>query len=241
MLDLFGRHVVRGADDRAVFGECGAGRVGVDEFGDSEVSDFHAASLIEQDVFGFDVAVNDALFMGELERLADGRDDREGSFGCQTPLAQQLTEGGSVDVFHEQEEHAVGFAEIVHRNDIGMVQPGQGLGLALEPLGETRIRTFFRQEDLERHDPVQCGLPGLVDYAHAALTKHLDDFEVGEVARDFALGRWLDFSGVWIGSVGQRGVRSHAHRQNATGAEAVRRCRSHGRAATGTFPGRGRR
>jgi hypothetical protein len=49
-----------------------------------------------------------------------------------------------------QEEHAVGFAEIVHRDDIGMIQPGQGLGLALEPLGETRIRTLFRQEDLER-------------------------------------------------------------------------------------------
>ena len=56
LLDDFGRHPVRGADHGgafgALFGEFGA---------EAEISDFDVAAGGEEDVIGFDVAVNDVL------------------------------------------------------------------------------------------------------------------------------------------------------------------------------------
>ena len=47
------------------------------EFGQAEVGDLHPPLLIDQDVLGLDVPMNDPFVMGELQRVADLRHDLE--------------------------------------------------------------------------------------------------------------------------------------------------------------------
>ena len=57
------------------------GRIGggaVHDGGDAEVGDFDGTGFIDEEVFGFDVAVDDAVVVGALEGVADRGDDGEG-------------------------------------------------------------------------------------------------------------------------------------------------------------------
>ncbi len=78
--------------------------VGVDEFGEAEVGDFDLAGFGEEDVFGFDVAVDDAAVVGVLECVADLGDDGEGVVGGEGVGVEELAEGEAVDEFHGEEE-----------------------------------------------------------------------------------------------------------------------------------------
>ena len=81
-------------------------------------------------------------------------------------LAQRLT-GNEL---HRQEPDPLGLFHGVNDDDIGMVEGGNGLGLALEtgePLGMGCER---RCQDLERHRPFQTSVLGRVDLTHPAGT-----------------------------------------------------------------------
>jgi hypothetical protein len=130
-----------------------AGRgAGAHEFGDAEVGDFDASLAIEQDVFRFDVAVNDALLVGELEGFADAGDDRQCFLGLETAFAEELAEAGAIDVFHHQVEEAAGFAGVMDGDDIGMVEAGQCLGFAKEAFAELRVARGVGGKDFEGDD-----------------------------------------------------------------------------------------
>jgi hypothetical protein len=60
------------------------------------------------------------------------------------------------------------FAHAVDRNDIGVVQPGGCLRLALEALQMAGIQERMLAQDFQRHTPTQGDLHGLIDNAHAA-------------------------------------------------------------------------
>ena len=77
-----------------------------------------------------------------------------------------------------------------------MVEPGQRLGLAREPLGKARVLLLLAGQDLQRHEAVQPRLAGLIDHAHAAAPEAFQDFQLREMAGDllqrrrrFRLGR----------------------------------------------------
>ncbi len=73
-----------------------------DHLGDAEVGDLHPALFVEQDVFRLDVAVDDALVVGELERFADLRHDGQRLFRRQFPGLFDLAQVGAIHKFHEQ-------------------------------------------------------------------------------------------------------------------------------------------
>ena len=139
---------------------------------------------IEQDVLRLDVAVDDAFVVGELERLADLRDDRQRLLGRQPPGLLDLAQVAAVHEFHHQVMQRARLPEIMHGDDVRMVQAGQGAGFAVEPLGKAGVACCGRRQDLQRHQPVQGRLPGLIDRAHAALADELKDFELGEQLGD---------------------------------------------------------
>ena len=74
-------------------------------------------------------------------------------------------------------------AKVVNRDNVRMVQPGQGARLALEPLGELGITLLIRRQDLQRDQPVQPRLARLVDCAHAAATEKTDNLQMREQLR----------------------------------------------------------
>ena len=73
---MFGAHVGESAQDLAAAGgDCGAGVV-FGEAGDTEVEDAGAAGIVDEDVGGFEIAVDDAAEMGVRNGIADLEDEK---------------------------------------------------------------------------------------------------------------------------------------------------------------------
>ena len=78
---LLGGHVGRGA--RALGGRA-------DQGGDAEVGDLHPPVAVHEDVLRLDVAVDHPVVVGELERLADLRHDRQRLGRLHAAVAQHV-------------------------------------------------------------------------------------------------------------------------------------------------------
>ena len=177
------RHVAQGPQQVAGVGQrLGVGRV----MRQAEVGDPDDAPLVQQDVRRLDVAVDDPLAVRVGEGLsgleADPRHLAEVDRGACAGLVrrpavpQRLVEPAPADVLHDVEVPPVVLAHPVDRDDIGVVQPAGGLGLAAEPRQVGRLA-----EQLQGHVPVERPLVRLVDDPHPAATDLADDAEVPNV------------------------------------------------------------
>ncbi len=111
----------------------------------------------------------------DLQRLVEGQRSRLELLRQRLPLGQ----------LHDQEVHAVVVLDLVDAGDVGVVQRGQRLGLALEarqPLGRGGHR--FGQH-LQRDLAVELGVHGAIDRAHTSLTELRLDGEVQQLAAGF--------------------------------------------------------
>ena len=86
-------------------------------------------------------------------------------------MLQSLT----VEELHGDEGFAMLVVDFVNRADVGMVQGGSGLRLALETGEGLRIFGNFVGQELERDKAMQLDVLGFVDHAHAAAAEFLDD------------------------------------------------------------------
>src|SRR5690606_23187009 len=101
------------------------------------------------------------------------------------PAAQELAEIHAIHVLHEQVEEAVALAEVVHGDDVRMIQHGERLRLAGETLSKLRIALPLRREHLQSDETTERFLPRLVHHAHAAATEAFVDLEFREVRGNF--------------------------------------------------------
>ena len=102
--------------------------------------------LVEQHVRGLDVAVDEPVRVGRVERVRDLRGDGDGPLRRQGALApQQRLEVGPVDVAHRDEQAAVGLARLVDRDDVRVVEARREPRLAEHPVAEARRRRAARE------------------------------------------------------------------------------------------------
>ena len=160
--------------------------VGVDEAGfgfhlrQTEVENFGVSALGDENVGRLDVAMNNALGVGGVERIGDFDAQGENRFQFHGAGADQVLERDAVKKFHDQKGAAVFLADVVDRADVGMVERRGGLGLAAEALERlTVLRQIFRQE-LQRDEAAEARVFGFVNHAHAAAAELLDDPIVGD-------------------------------------------------------------
>jgi hypothetical protein len=71
--------------------------------------------------------------------------------------------------------HDVALADVVHGNDVGVAQGGDGAGLDLESLPACRIRGDLGRQDLERDIAVQAGIVGTINLTHPPGTYRRND------------------------------------------------------------------
>ncbi|KPC72193.1 hypothetical protein ADL26_15230, partial [Thermoactinomyces vulgaris] len=124
--------VAAGADGFACGGEVFAEAV----LGDAEVGQVHVAVGSEEDVAGFDVAVDDAVAVGVVQRPGGLGDDVGGLGEVEPALFEQQPLEVVVGAGHDEVEQAVvvlaGGGEHVH--DVGVLEVRHELDLAEEPL-----------------------------------------------------------------------------------------------------------
>ena len=93
-------------------------RRAADDSGQAEIGDLHPASSADQDILRLDVAMHDPFVVGELQRLADLRDNRHRFLGLQFAGLHQLSQVGSLDILHDEIVQAVDLSEVVNRDDV---------------------------------------------------------------------------------------------------------------------------
>ena len=140
-----------------------------DGAGDAEVGHLDAAVGGDEHVAGLDVAVHDAVAVGEAEGGGDVGGDLRGAVGMHPAVVpQDLGQGVTLHVLHDDEVRAVGLAPVEHRHDVGVLQVGGRLGLAAEALDESCVGGQRREQHLDRHRPVEHLVACQVDLGHAA-------------------------------------------------------------------------
>src|SRR5690606_17504637 len=114
---------------------------GVRDVGDAEVADLDMAGVEEEQVAGFEIAVDDPVGgcgsqgVGGLQGYRHHKVQRHalrmvGEDGAQVTAAQQL---------HDEEQLAFVVAEVVDSGDIGVLDVGGDTGLALEASNEDTV------------------------------------------------------------------------------------------------------
>ena len=201
--DLLGACVLRseGADIAAREGQRVVARVRAYELGDAEIEQLRGAVGGDQDVAGFDVAVNHQIFVRVLHRVAQLAEERE-------PVVDRgaagVAPGGdrfALDVLHDQKRPAVGGdAAVEQRRDVGVLEIREDLSLATES-GERELGIQSALDQLDR-DPLSVfvGPHSFVDRAHAAHADDADDLVRAEALADEAIGLGLavvDTGGEW--------------------------------------------
>ena len=96
-------------------------------------------------------------------------------------LIDDLVEPLALDQLHGVEGKVALPPHLEHRDDIGVVQPCRGAGLAAESLADCPVAEHLLPQDLQRHVPAQQHLLGLVHDAHAAAADLAEDPVVADL------------------------------------------------------------
>src|SRR5439155_1288449 len=124
----------------------------------------------QDDVCGFDVAVDDTLAMRIVERVQDLRHDPHDVGNLDTLVRlEALLELTTLDELHRDIPDAAVLAKIVDGYDVGMIEPARRLRLPPEAGDHGRrisAGKLVRADGLERNDALDRWIVALVDHAH---------------------------------------------------------------------------
>ena len=166
---VVGRH--RGAD-RIV----GRSRVGSKQLADAEVEQLGDAIRIDEDVAGFQVAVNDEIAMSVIDSRTDVDEHPEPVVNGQSAIGGKDRQPRTIDVLHDEIGQAVvGGAPVEQTADVRMLQARERLTLATEAReDELGVHARSYQLDGDLHVILIVVPLGEEDGAHTA-TPELPD------------------------------------------------------------------
>jgi len=179
-------------------------RVGVDEAGDAEVHHLDVAGGVQHHVLWLDVAVDDALAVGEREGVEQLDADR-GDVPV-AELAGQLVQRLAVHELPHQDAALAVAEPVVERHDVGVGESRGSLDLTDDaarhaaPLGDDLERDGLVEGDIERL--VHVGEPAAADLADQLIAVAPVSVEgCGAVGRDGHSGSWDPSFGTVFGMV----------------------------------------
>jgi hypothetical protein len=158
------------------------GRIGLEEFGESEVENLRVAFGGDHDVSRLQVAMNDARAVRFGQTVSQLTRDPQRLTGVHSLAARnQVRERPALDEFHRDEVDAVLRADFVNGHDVGMLQRRGRFGF----LDETRLafgdRGHRRWQYFQRHRAAEVQILGPIDGAHAAFADLGLDLEMSEL------------------------------------------------------------
>ena len=101
----------------------------------------------------------------------------------------QVLQGHALQIFHGDKRLAVFLANVVNGADVGMVQRGSRLRLALKAAERLGILGHFIGQKFERDKTMQPRVFGFVNHTHAAAAQLLDNAVVRNGLSDHGFSR----------------------------------------------------
>ena len=133
--------------------------------GDPEIGDDRLALGVDDHVLRLEVAVDDAVAVGEARRLQHLADQPHRLLGGE-PGVDQLLQGAPLHVLHRDVVGALELAAVVDGDDVGVLEPRRGFRLAAEPLDELAVLGEAAVQDLQRDPALKVSVVGEPDVRH---------------------------------------------------------------------------
>src|SRR3970282_1924173 len=131
--------------------------------------------VIQQDVGGLDIPVDDAQIVSVLQGARDLTHEAGGvPYAGGTPQ-QPIGQGADLQERNDQVGVVLCFPRVFDRNDVGVPELHEQPRLAAEPLLEIRVVGEMGCDDLERHETVSSRVMGAIDRGHSAAAYLLKD------------------------------------------------------------------
>ncbi len=143
----------------------------------------HAFPAHQQDIGGFEVAVNDALLMRVVDGAGQGLGQLGGGPSGLRHAVDVVRQGAAFHKFHGEKGAVLVAAHLENLHDIRMTHLGNGLGFIQEAHELLGPGIFAGQYHLQGDEAVERQLPRLVDDAHAAPAQLLEDLIAGYLGR----------------------------------------------------------
>lgn len=172
--DLLGRHISDRSHHlpfRRVAHFRGAFRHGLgfrlQQLGQAEIQDLNRPILGQEQVFRFQVPVNDASLMGDRQSAGNlqGQLDRL-TLGLGT-VGHRRAKIGSFEQLRNNVGKTFVRPDIVHGENIGVIQGRGGPRFPLEALQPLRIAGEGAGQNFDRHIAMQTQIPGAINFSHA--------------------------------------------------------------------------
>jgi hypothetical protein len=189
--------------------------------GEAEVGDLGVEALVEQDVAGLDVAVDDGR-VGELVQVGDALGGAEHDAEAAPPVeahaglaGEALLERAVGDVLVDEDLLVLVQAEAHEAHHVLVVHPGEELDLRPEleaPLQRPLLRPLHRHQlPARQRAPVNLPVPAVPDVVRLGeVVGHLPQLVEAEHARAAELG-----DGAGTGALHVPGDCTHTHTQRA--------------------------
>ena len=131
-------------------------RCGRPALGEAEIEHFHAIARGDEDVGGFDVAVDDARAMRGVQRVGNLDAHVEQRVQAQRTRGEPILQRRPLQILHHDERSPVLLADVVDRADVWMVERRCGPGFALKAAQRLGITRQIFGDELERHGTAEA-------------------------------------------------------------------------------------
>lgn len=128
-----------------------------------------------EDVGGFDIAMQDAAGVRSVERIGDLNRHLQQLGNRQWFAADAFVEWLPLEQFHGNELHPVVLVDLVDSADVRVIQGRRGARLTPKSIDGLSIAGVVYRQKLERDLPGQLDVFRPVDHTHAARAKPFED------------------------------------------------------------------
>ena len=153
-------------------------------FRQPEIQNLCMPALGDEDVGGFDVAVDDTFGVSGIERIGNLDSKRQQHLGFQRTPCDAVLQCHAVQELHHDERLISVPADLVNRADIWVVEGRCGSCFPPKAFERLRVSGYIFREKLEGDKATKVGVLGFVDHTHPAAAQLLDDAVVGDGLAD---------------------------------------------------------
>ena len=154
--------------------------------------------LLQEDVGGLQIAVNDPLAVSEGQPAQQLARDVQRPPERQRSFLEQVRQRLALEQLHHQKRHAVVDSGIRHRNDVRVGQRRQRPRLPLETPAPLRDGGRILVQHLDRHLPAEVDLPRAVHDPHAAFAEAAQHLVTTvQLPPDERIGLWVGIEQIY--------------------------------------------
>jgi hypothetical protein len=155
--------------------------LGIHAAREAEVHELRLVVAVEKDVSRFDVAVQEIVFEREIECGGDLDSDVENvQFRHASLLLDAPIQTTVIGQFHDEVSLTFVLIERIDVDDVRVVHPGAGAGLAIEGIHLRRVFHLLLLHELHRHQSFEHGVKRAIHDAVAAGRDDAAQFELPE-------------------------------------------------------------